>query len=439
MADKESNPHLKPDMDALTLSYVNFFSLDQVLASRYTSVLQTIFNVTNTRQDFMVDLRGMSPELKQQFGSYLTMEEINPYTIILSPDQEQAPIIDPRFSFDEQFMHQIYQEAAHVIHAVTPNEALWGEINNGIDVLTGIEDLLHLNQISIRLETPLGTVGNVKKLNEMHASLRSYIQDTAKVNEMIEMHKKLRLLKYGDMRGVELNGVFPLTMDVGSYSTKLFGGTYIIRDPKEGTYLLHSLGSSKKNFKVPKDVNTMRADDPALVDMFYEVGFITYSVTKESCTQATREIEDAVLLANGYDFYPQGVSQEIDQGKFELERKRGLMRYAPKLPAAWHELRDLQQAFSETGGRGATGARYAERISQVNLCSPDTKIKLAQAQKHDDVIRPLLSRLDRFNVNFRQRAALDADGLMKEFETFTVPKKKYVCYQLSTNGGESHD
>ena len=89
----------------LKLEYGNLFKLDSTLSKRYNAFLQGVFSIHNSTEGFSIDLRGKSSELKEPLGDfYLTQGRINPYVVVVSPDQLSAPLTDCSFSYREQVL-----------------------------------------------------------------------------------------------------------------------------------------------------------------------------------------------------------------------------------------------------------------------------------------------------------------------------------------------
>jgi hypothetical protein len=411
--------NVKVDIEALSLSYDNLYRPESIIRDRYNSMLSSVFGVQQDLKDFSLDLRGFSSEIAQSKGEYLNVNDVTPYVVIVSPDQASAPLINGTFSFKEEFMRKVYTEAAPAINAVTAHEILWGSITNRVDNAQDVDELLRIDSISLNLDTPLGSIKRIKKLQGMHSDLKSLLLDDSRVNEMIDSHKKLNLMKYGDIRGMEI-GAFPLTMAIGSFHTSLFGGTYVLKS-KNGTLVVYNDDTKRTS---TRDVRYVPTGSKKLMDTLFEEGFIEFNVSDDYLQAAKRSIEDSLMLKTGYDMLPKGVSPDMDERQVEIHRQRGLLKHALSLPNSWYEIHELIKLKENRSSREVI------RDYVIN-CKPETKVKLAQAVHNKDLINQLLSRVDDNDTDFVRMAQSDRERLLQEFTSYSNNKKKYVCYQLT--------
>jgi len=417
---------MKINLERLALERNPPFNPDHSISLRYNTFLSGMFQIEPHKEGFTLDKRGLSPEMSIELGDYLTMREINPYLVIASPEQAKAPLTRQLFSFDNALLDQVYAQAGKIIANVTPNEVLWGEMENGVDILGSHNDLLRVDSVSVRLDTPLESLKKIKHLQEMHGRLRNYLPDDSRVSEMLELHKRLKLLRYDDVRGLEANGVFPIKISVSSFHTALFGGVYVIRDSamrgkgrtKGDTLMIHQ-GDAEK---APNGVHSFSINDRNSIIAFLEDNdFVDYDYSDASVQNAMRAIEDRMLLDKGFDLVPDRETVESRE-KYEFNRKRGIYKFADSLPSEWRRLNDLL----------TTVKRGNVKKSEIAWLQPETRILMMVPQKQEDMVGRLLMDLDATKVRYDLMGAFgDENYVFNALEqSGSGLDRKYACAKM---------
>jgi len=277
------------------------------------------------------------------------------------------------------------------------------------------------------LETPKGNISKIKKLQEMHENLKDYLLNDEKINTMIAEHRRLNIDSYGDVREIQINGKFPLYYNVGSYHTKMFGGVHLIRYDGQ-TLFVHNADKKKKSLDLNQGVTPIRIDNKNLIDTLFNERLIHYNITEESLESVKREIEDSVLLNNGYDLFPEGITVDAGESTFDLNRKRGLMKYANVLPEIWNDVNEMIKEVKYGKLSNVRSSMYAQ--------SSDIKIKLTMVNDNldedtKDTLNNLLLSLDKYPADYVKKAKYDRDNLVESFPSYDTVRKKYACYKLS--------
>jgi hypothetical protein len=209
------------------------------LVARYNKALRA-FGLPETKlEEFRIDMTGFSPEIAEELGDvqYLDPNGVNRRFVILTPEQENLPVVHTQFSNTAGLMHEFFDGNRRAVHAVTIKDALFGEIEDPVDQVTGVEDLLSIDQVRFRVmsaEDMLGKAVNCADLVDRLKTSRDGWRDDAMLNRMVELARET-----GDIRQNALvpdRLVFPHT----SYWANHFGGVFIFRDDRTTTVICDS-------------------------------------------------------------------------------------------------------------------------------------------------------------------------------------------------------
>jgi hypothetical protein len=113
------------------------------LVARYNKALRA-FGLPETKlEKFRIDMTGFSPEIAEELGDvqYLDPNGVNRRFVVLTPEQENLPVVHTQFSNTAGLMHEFFDGNRRAVHAVTIKDALFGEIEEPVDQVTGVEDL----------------------------------------------------------------------------------------------------------------------------------------------------------------------------------------------------------------------------------------------------------------------------------------------------------
>jgi hypothetical protein len=107
------------------------------LVDRYNKALRG-FGLPETRlTEFDIDMTGFSPQIAEELGDrdYLDPNRVNRRFVILTPYQEELPVVHTSFSNTAALMHEFFQANARAITAITIKDALYGEIEDSVSVV----------------------------------------------------------------------------------------------------------------------------------------------------------------------------------------------------------------------------------------------------------------------------------------------------------------
>lgn len=209
------------------------------LIARYNKALRG-FGLPETKlAEFNIDMTGFSPEVADELGDedYLDPHRVNRRFIILTPEQENLPVVHTSFSNTAGLMHEFFTANARAISAVTIKDALYGEIEDSVATVDHIEDLLSINEVNFRVhsaEDILGKAGELRSLADKLVSQPDAWRDDDMLARMVELAKLT-----GDIRQ---NTLVPdqLVFRHDAFWANHFGGVFVFHDGRNSTVICRS-------------------------------------------------------------------------------------------------------------------------------------------------------------------------------------------------------
>ncbi len=200
-----------------------------LLIERYNNCLSDI-GIKNTSLSFFhIDKWGWSPEIANEFKNkdYLSFGFANPFGIIITPDQKRGSIYHPFHSFDWDLMDTIFSVFPKQVNDITTQSGLWFELNQEMSTYRAPQDLLLIDNFSIKFYTPKKIIATSREQKKL---VRQFYDESGAWADK-DLHIKLldSAEKYGDLR----NRNFEITdlpyTKVSSFYTRAFSGLFIIR------------------------------------------------------------------------------------------------------------------------------------------------------------------------------------------------------------------
>ncbi|CAN7209160.1 DUF6638 family protein [Rhizobium sp. LjRoot254] len=209
------------------------------LIARYNKALKG-FGLPETQlTEFDIDMTGFSPQIAAELGDrdYLDPNRVNRRFIILTPGQEQLPVVHTSFSNTAALMHEFFNANARAINAVTIKDALYGEIEDSVATVDHIEDLLSINEVHFKVysaEDILGKAAELRELSDMLVSKPDAWRDNDMLNRMVELTRTT-----GDIRQ---NTLVPdqLVFRHDAFWANHFGGVFVFHDDRSTTVICKS-------------------------------------------------------------------------------------------------------------------------------------------------------------------------------------------------------
>ncbi len=206
------------------------------LIDRYNKAL-TAFGLKPTKlKSFEIDRTGFSPEIAEELGDYqyLDPNEVNRRFIILTPAQQDLPVVHTAFSNTSQLVYEFFQKNARAIDALTIKDVIYGEIEDSVSKVEDIEDLISINQVEFRVLSAEDVLGKASELGRLVDRLKQEPdawRDDKMLNRMVELAKVT-----GDIRE---NALVPdqVIFRHNAFWTSHFGGLYVFVDPDMTTVI----------------------------------------------------------------------------------------------------------------------------------------------------------------------------------------------------------
>jgi hypothetical protein len=206
------------------------------LIGRYNKALKG-FGLPETKLEaFDIDMTGFSPQVAAELNDrdYLDPNRVNRRFIVLTPGQEQLPVVHTSFSNTAALMHEFFNANARAINAVTIKDALYGEIEDSVASVDHIEDLLSINEVHFKVysaEDILGKAAKLRELSDMLISKPDAWRDDDMLNRMVELARAT-----GDIRQ---NTLVPdqLVFRHDAFWANHFGGVFVFHDGRNTTVI----------------------------------------------------------------------------------------------------------------------------------------------------------------------------------------------------------
>lgn len=206
------------------------------LIERYNKALAGFALRPTALSSFDIDMTGFSPQIADELGDhdYLDPNRVNRRFIILTPEQENLPVVHTSFSNTAGLMHEFFGANARAINAITIKDALYGEIEDSVSKVETLEDLLSINEVQFRVlsaEDLLGKAGELRQLADRLQTAPDAWRDDELLNRMVELAKLT-----GDIRQ---NVLVPdkLVFRHDAFWANHFGGVFIFVDEKTTTVI----------------------------------------------------------------------------------------------------------------------------------------------------------------------------------------------------------
>ncbi len=213
------------------LIYGRLLPIDQPhLIDRYNKAL-VAFGLPPTRlKSFEIDRSGFSPEIAEELGDphYLDPNEVNRRFIILTPAQQDLPVVHTAFSNTSQLLYEFFEKNRRAIDALTIKDVIYGEIEDAVSRVEDIEDLISIGQVEFRVLSAADVLGKAAELGKLVDRLKQEPdawRNDAMLERMVELAKVC-----GDIRE---NALVPdqVIFRHNAFWTSHFGGLYVFVDP----------------------------------------------------------------------------------------------------------------------------------------------------------------------------------------------------------------
>jgi len=324
------------------LMFGNLIRIDSpVLVERYNRALLSLTGKRTELAEFHVDIAGFSPEIGAELNDplYLNHQGVNRQFILLTTEQETAPLLDAKFSTSRGILKQFIEKNRTQLFALTARDAVAGELVNSVYAVDGAARLLDIRRITIEADTTAGTVRTAKKLRGLIETFKTKDDawfDDVLIGRMIGLAKET-----GD---VTRN---PVMLDQMSFSqmnfwTAHFGGMYVFRDVDHPAVIA---ADAEQIGPLPMD-HVFDFKDRGAIAKFLSLNDLVEPIVE------ARGLDAAAILHQKMDFIVASVATDMGEnlsGATRRELRQLGRRYASKLPAAWQGLAALVRWAEEDG------------------------------------------------------------------------------------------
>ncbi len=102
------------------------------LIDRYNRALKHLTGKTTALSDFHIDISGYSPEIGDELGDHLYLNQggCNRQFILLTTEQKKSPLLNAKFSMSRGILRQFIEENEPQLFALTARDAVAGELVN---------------------------------------------------------------------------------------------------------------------------------------------------------------------------------------------------------------------------------------------------------------------------------------------------------------------
>ena len=206
------------------------------LIERYNKALEAFGERPTKLKKFDVDKTGFSPQVAKECGNfdYLDPNGVNRRFIILTPAQEDLPVVHTAFSNTDELVHEFFAGNMRAINATTIKDVIFGEIEDSVSEVDDIEDLLSIKQVEFRVMSANDTLGKAAELRVLVDKLKGDPEawrDNTMLERMVVLAREC-----GDIRE---NVLVPdqIVFRHNAFWTSHFGGIYVFIDEKMTTVI----------------------------------------------------------------------------------------------------------------------------------------------------------------------------------------------------------
>jgi hypothetical protein len=242
-----------------------------VLVSRYNAALVHMGIDPTKLTSFQIDRLGWSPEIAAEKSDeyYLSHGPANPVLIVLTPEQETAPIYFPMHSYDWKLTERWFKSHRTQIAELTKETAVCVDFDQSVELYAVPQDLAMVNEVIVRTTT---VDGFMSKAEEQQKLIQSWMSDA-------DSHLDVELIagleesakSVGDLRRRSLLIRDYQFSDVADFYSRDFGGVFVLRSRNTSPLIFVREESAAKKYDVP-------LADENVLSILIERGYVETSV-----------------------------------------------------------------------------------------------------------------------------------------------------------------
>ncbi|MBL7939901.1 MAG: hypothetical protein JNL43_11120 [Flavobacteriales bacterium] len=395
------------------------------LVERYNACLEDIGLERTKLKEFHIDGWGWSPEIaeEQHNKHYLSHGSANPYSIIITPEQQQGSLYYPYHSFDWDIHHQVFDKYAKQIFDITTDRGLWLALDQDISVYRSPQDLLMIDVVKVQFKTPGNLISAAREQREL---VRTYFdKPMAWADRELRQRISASAKEYGDLRFRNIEVLpFPYT-EIRAFYTSAFDGLYVLRDTIVGKpVLIMANNSSAVSGELQHAHVEFNLNDPALVGFLFSKGLVQHSYAHFE--------EVPALLVHQLDLLIANASLKLDDpveliGLTDSKRKGLINTLQAKglLGDDYFQLEEVRRSFLRKEKVRSEG----EALIRDHLIHP-VKVQNVQVRT---VIWQLIANI--FAVNELVRYTFNKPDFYHRYKAWPEPYQRWVIKELQEHRG----
>ena len=378
-----------------------------VLVERYNRALKALTGKQTKLEEFHVDISGYSPEIGDELDDplYLNHQGVNRQFILLTTEQETAPLLDAKFSTSRGILKQFIAKNRAQLFALTARDAVAGDLVNTVYQVESAARLFDIRQIEVEADTTSGTVATAAELRDLIQEFKTKEgkwYDDVLIAQMIELAKQT-----GDVTRNPV-ALDRMTFTQDNFWTDHFGGLYVFRGVEHPAAL--AAGDTSKLGELPI-AYTFGLDNRRAVAKFLELNDLAEPIVE------ARGLDAAAILRQKMDFLVASVAAQMGEDLKGATRRHLRVlgrRYADELPLAWQGLAALVRWAEEDGP-----------WPRINADHPAYFYTLRATDHADaDLVNMLLAELT--PLDFRQLFICHKEAFYAAYATWPDEKRDYV-------------
>jgi len=395
----------------------HIFRLDGFLLKRYIDVLKKVFGYSQLdglpeNASYLMDKNGYCPEIAEFLNNpnYLFMPPATYYSIVVSPEQQDARLADAPFSFLEECLNSAYKKYDEIIKFLTKDEAAIIQYKFNLRNFDDISKIHRLRSVTMNIDTAGERVADISRLQSLASGLASddNILSDAYIAEIMEIVKKTGRGVKNIFKKVYVNEIsIALQSFYINYPKAIIS---LFDAANKNTLLFYNKGDYVPAGEPEAGLYPVEISSASVIENLQSLNFIDFHTNPAFILEKAELLEDLFLLEKGYD---------VNRlSKFELERARS--EQSSGMPDIINALHELKGVFERPG---------VNKKKEIVRMPQEAKYLLAFAKTEFNVVNKLLCLFDAHN--FVRRYYSDAGALERELLQMPLAKKYYILKYLS--------
>lgn len=394
------------------------------LVDRYNRALQHLTGKQTGLSDFHVDISGYSPEIGDELGDelYLNQNGVNRQFILLTTDQKRAPLLNATFSTSRDILRHFIEDNMAQLFALTATDAVAGEFVNSVFEVSEPASLFDIRQVEIEADTTRDTLRHADELADLVDRFKT--EEDAWFDDVLIADMITVVGKTGD---VTRNPVrLKLTkFEQRNFWTAHFGGLFLFQDVDHPAMIT---ATSKDGFD---DLPIKYVFDPSQRNRIAK--FLEYNDLVEPIVKAPG-LDAAAILQQKMDFIvidaAAGMGVDLT-GLGRSDMRRLARQNADQLPEEYHGLRALLNWAMQGGSWPRITSDHPAYFYTLRAADTDDR----------DLVNMLLAQLTPLDI--RQLFICHKDLFYRLYATWPDAKKDFVVeflareYQMDKAGARA--